>query len=303
MVSAIVPVFNAENTLVRAVDSILIQPEVDELILVEDGSTDRSLELCRLLESRHRKIKVLQHPRGGNRGAPESRNLGLSFAKNEWIQFMDADDQLLPGKISDQLSRVKDGVDLILGKVIYINQDGSESLINPFKDVWSGLIATRLGYTSSILWRKSAVIKAGGWDVNLLNIQEYNLIFSMLKLGSKVNYSNLGLTRVYFLANSITNSSEVVKEKRDHYFKFREEIRNYLIEKKQFTLKRRHHFNSVSGLMLKYHQPEFKVNLDRFYFWLYSKVRSIKKTSRSLKIGISGVLILLFISILIKMIL
>lgn len=276
-------------------ESLISQPEIDEIFLVEDGSEDSSLQVCLNLANKYPSIKVLQHPGGINKGAPESRNLGLRSAKNEWIQFMDADDELLPGKIKDQVKLIRGKEDLIVGMFYYIHQNGTTSLTKPMQDPWSGLIATRLGYTSSNLWRKDSVIQAGGWEPSLINIQEYNLIFSMLKLGAIIKYSEKALTKIYFQEDSIGNSSQNESEKRDHYFSFREKVKSYLISNDQYTLRRRHHFNCASGLMLKYHQPDFEIKYDKTYFLLYFGLRSLKNNYRSFLIGITGGILILFL--------
>lgn len=280
-------------------DSLLHQPEIDEIFLVEDGSEDNSLQVCRKLAEKHPHINVLQHPDGLNKGAPESRNLGLQASKNEWIQFMDADDELLPGKIAGQVALLTGEEELIVGQFYYIDIEGNSTLFTPMRDVWSGLIATRLGYTSSNLWRKSALIRAGEWDPNLINIQEYNLIFSMLKSGARIKFSDQALTKIYFQPDSIRNSPKKETEKRDHYFVFRENIRTYLIENNMFTLRRRHYFHSITGLMLRYHRPDFKVHLNNTYYSIYSSIRDLKKNTNKIKIAISGGVILLFITYLI----
>ncbi|MCX2743396.1 glycosyltransferase family 2 protein [Mangrovivirga sp. M17] len=100
-VSVIIPVFNASLYLTRAVESVLIQPEVDEIILVEDDSTDDSLVICQMLASKYDKIKLFRHKDGVNKGAGASRNLGLLNATNEYIAFLDADDYYLPERFFD----------------------------------------------------------------------------------------------------------------------------------------------------------------------------------------------------------
>lgn len=117
-VSAIVPVYNAESTLLRAVNSLLSQPEINEIILVEDGSKDESLELCKMLASKYDNIQLFTHPDGKNKGAPASRNLGLTKITNTWVQFMDADDELLPGKIESQLQKVDLNTSLVVGQFL-----------------------------------------------------------------------------------------------------------------------------------------------------------------------------------------
>lgn len=91
-ISVIIPVYNAENQIKDAVDSVLFQKYVSEIILVEDGSKDNSYRLCKEIESRHDIVKVYRHPGGENMGAGPSRNLGAQVAKSEFIAFLDADD-------------------------------------------------------------------------------------------------------------------------------------------------------------------------------------------------------------------
>ena len=89
-VSVIVPVYNVEKWLRKCVDSILSQTYVDfELILINDGSKDRSLEICREYELTDDRVKVIDGP---NRGSSAARNTGLEQAKGQWIIFCDSDD-------------------------------------------------------------------------------------------------------------------------------------------------------------------------------------------------------------------
>lgn len=96
--SVVVPVYNAAAFLHQAVDSALAQPEVREVILVEDCSPDDSLAVCRELEKVHDQVKLLQHPGGVNRGAGPSRNLGITNSICPYIAFLDADDFYLSGR-------------------------------------------------------------------------------------------------------------------------------------------------------------------------------------------------------------
>lgn len=90
LLSIIVPVYNAEKFLQKCVDSLLGQSyENTEIILVNDGSKDKSLELCYALSKNDKRIKVFDKPNGG---AASARNLGLKEATGEYIGFCDADD-------------------------------------------------------------------------------------------------------------------------------------------------------------------------------------------------------------------
>jgi len=97
-ISVVIPVFNAAPYLGKAVESALMQPEVSEVLLVEDGSSDNSLEICKLITEKNNKVKLLLHENNANKGAGESRNLGIQQAKGDFIAFLDADDYYLPGR-------------------------------------------------------------------------------------------------------------------------------------------------------------------------------------------------------------
>jgi len=101
-VSVIMPVFNAEKTLARAVASVQAQDYPDwELLLIEDGSRDRSAEICAGLAVADPRILYLQQPQ--NSGAAAARNAGMARAHGRYLAFLDADDEWLPQKLSSQL--------------------------------------------------------------------------------------------------------------------------------------------------------------------------------------------------------
>lgn len=91
-ISIIIPVYNAEATLNKCVDSILMQPFADfEVILVDDGSKDRSLQICEEYARRDSRVTVIHKENGG---VSSARNAALEIAKGERILFLDADDYL-----------------------------------------------------------------------------------------------------------------------------------------------------------------------------------------------------------------
>jgi glycosyltransferase involved in cell wall biosynthesis len=99
-VSIIMPVYNAEAYLRKAVESAVYLDEVGEIILVEDQSPDNALALALTLEQEFDKVSVYQHPDRGNHGAGASRNLGIEKARCEYIAFLDADDYYLPNRFT-----------------------------------------------------------------------------------------------------------------------------------------------------------------------------------------------------------
>ena len=93
-VSIITPVYNSEKYLPVFFDSLLNQTFSDfEIIMVDDGSTDSSLENCLEYANKDKRIRVFSQ---GNSGVSASRNKGLDEANAEWVCFIDSDDYVLP---------------------------------------------------------------------------------------------------------------------------------------------------------------------------------------------------------------
>ena len=89
-ISVIVPVYNSEKTLRRCVGSLLDQSYADfEIILVDDGSTDSSKEICDVFSAKDSRVKVLHKPNGG---VSSARNAGLDFSSGTYVAFCDSDD-------------------------------------------------------------------------------------------------------------------------------------------------------------------------------------------------------------------
>ncbi len=112
LISVIMPVYNAESTLRRAVDSILRQTFTDfELILVNDGSKDSSLSICKEYAQANKNIKVIDKPNGG---ASSARNAALDVVLGEWITFCDSDDFVDPDWLENFVAGGLDKYSLIL---------------------------------------------------------------------------------------------------------------------------------------------------------------------------------------------
>lgn len=111
-VSVIVPVYNAENYLGYSVKCIREQsyPNI-EIILIDDGSNDRSPLICDQLSSEDSRIRVVHQSNGG---PGKARNTGVEVAKGEWILFIDADDKIGKDYIRDLVEGVQDGVELVM---------------------------------------------------------------------------------------------------------------------------------------------------------------------------------------------
>ena len=103
-VSLVVPSFNSEATLLRAVSSALGSKGLRELIIVDDQSTDRSLAIALDLAAQDGRIRVLQA--SNNMGPGAARNLGANSAQGQYLSFLDADDEILGVFFADALAMI-----------------------------------------------------------------------------------------------------------------------------------------------------------------------------------------------------
>ena len=112
MISVIVPIYNEEARLSRCVDWILRSGYPDfELLLVDDGSTDRSPELCRACCQRDSRIRWIRQER---QGVSAARNRGIVASRGEWIVFVDADDLVSPDFLGLVAREAREGRSLLL---------------------------------------------------------------------------------------------------------------------------------------------------------------------------------------------
>lgn len=121
-ISIIVPVYNVEKYLRRCIDSILAQTFTNfELLLIDDGSTDKSGEICDEYVKRDNRIKVFHKENGG---VSSARNVGLDHMIGKWVCFCDSDDYVLPSWLKNLCPN--NNSDLIISGFIAKNNNGLE---------------------------------------------------------------------------------------------------------------------------------------------------------------------------------
>lgn len=123
MISIIVPVYNTAKYLSECLDSILNQTYADiEVILVDDGSTDNSLEICQDYQKKDERVQVYHQE---NSGVSAARNFGLDCARGEYISFCDSDDKIAPELYQILYSTMqKYDVDRVVSGYTYLFDDG-----------------------------------------------------------------------------------------------------------------------------------------------------------------------------------
>ena len=181
-----IPCFNAVQWIAQCVQSALDQTWADkETIVVDDGSTDGSLAVLENFGDNIRLIRT-EH-RGGN----HARNAALHAATGEWIQFLDADDFLLPEKIARQLAEAANAdADCIFSPVLF-DQDGRRTAqeIDATRDPTTLWLAWQLPQTGGNLWRRSALEKIGGWNEAMPCLQDCELHLRAIQAGLRFHFA------------------------------------------------------------------------------------------------------------------
>lgn len=119
-ISIVVPVYNSQTKIVSCIESILNQSYTDfELILVNDGSTDKSGMLCNEYTLKDSRVKIFHKM---NEGVSKARNFGIQNAKGEWVTFIDSDDRIEKNYLLNMIGvdQLKDD-DIVLTGVKYID--------------------------------------------------------------------------------------------------------------------------------------------------------------------------------------
>lgn len=186
-ISVVVPMYNAENTILNTLTSIIRQSGVDyikEIIVINDGSKDSSPEIVEKMAEDFPIIRLINKE---NEGVSRARNLGMEMATGEWIAFCDADDLWVPEKTELQANIIDSyNVDLIGGN--YLDKD-LKVLFKEIKELHKAttkeLCIKMFPQTSTILMKRKIFEKIGGFDETMSHYEDGDYL---LKIVGKYNY-------------------------------------------------------------------------------------------------------------------
>jgi glycosyltransferase involved in cell wall biosynthesis len=205
----IIPCHNAERWVREAVDSCLSQTyQPIEIVVVDDGSSDASLAVLRSYGT------AISLHSGPNRGGSHARNYGFALSGGEYIQFLDADDYLLPEKIGRQVTFLEQtGADLVYGdwRHRFEHPDGhstlgDEHIAGEQTDVLESLLAGWWTANMTLLVRRHVVDLSGGWDETLEVAQDRDFFLGVSMLGVDIRYQ-AGCHSVYRRYGDVTVST------------------------------------------------------------------------------------------------
>ncbi|MBD3843646.1 MAG: glycosyltransferase, partial [Campylobacterales bacterium] len=236
LVSIIIPIYNVENYLNTCIESVIKQTNQDfELILINDGSTDKSGEICEEYHSKLEKVKIIHLK---NSGVSSARNTGIASANGKWILFLDGDDTLNTETVNiiERINGSEPNVNMILGSFYYRRESGITSADN-IDLVISGVKAC-LEYG---LWRTK--ICMGSFAVKSEIIRKNNLSFNTgTRYGEDVEFINYCLlnsnqikkSSYHFFYYNINNTSAITKISFDRYHCYEARLRTLQYIEKKF---------------------------------------------------------------------
>ncbi|NNC50245.1 MAG: glycosyltransferase family 2 protein [Flaviramulus sp.] len=196
-ISVVIPVYNCEQYIEKAVASALQQPEVLEVVVVNDGSIDKTQEILTRLVTKHQKLKVFNHPNNLNKGRSASRNLGIKKASGNYIAFLDADDYYLPNRFSNdkvlfEQSEDIDGIYNAIGTHLYREIEYQEEkqllsklftinkVVEPY-DLFDTIMSGNYGYFSidGMTLKRTIVENIGGFNESLVVAEDTDFILKL----------------------------------------------------------------------------------------------------------------------------
>lgn len=181
-ISVVIPAYNAQSTIIRAIDSVRSQDTGDrtlEIIIVDDGSQDATASLLASYASHSGgQIKLLRQK---NAGPAAARNAGVASAHGQYITFLDADDQWLPGKLRTQAELLDRNPEVAL-VCTPMNGQRFRTRSPILRISFGSLLLSNRVYTSSVMVRKSAFLSAGAFNPARRLSEDYEV---WLKIAAK----------------------------------------------------------------------------------------------------------------------
>lgn len=205
-VTVLMSAYNTDKYIAEAIESVLAQTMPDfEFLIIDDGSTDRTLEVIQSFTDE--RIKLVSRP---NKGLVASLNEGLQLASAALIARFDADDVCYPDRLEKQLAFMQANKDYVLvgGEADYMDEHGTELFRYTFTNYEDADIRAT-GFRncpvihSTVMYVKSAVLEAGGYDPRAVTFEDHLLWHKLSEYGKMKNLA-LPLIKVRFNPDSVT---------------------------------------------------------------------------------------------------
>jgi glycosyltransferase involved in cell wall biosynthesis len=197
LVSVVMPIYNREAYLSEAIQSIVAQSYTNwELILIDDGSTDHSLEIANQWKKSDSRIQLLCNET--NLGISASRNHGIAESHGEYIAFLDSDDIAEWTRIEQQVDLIESGFDMVGSSVTFIDENnaviGEERVATNQKDIQYKMQFTLPLPNPTLLARKAVFIQVGGYRFSCA--EDYDFFLRAFDWGFKFTNLSAPLVRM-----------------------------------------------------------------------------------------------------------
>jgi glycosyltransferase involved in cell wall biosynthesis len=210
LISVVIPCFNAERTLGRAIASVRQQtyPTI-EIIAIDDGSRDGTPALLR--EEAARGVVVISQPNGG---VPVARNTGIAAARGDFIAFLDSDDEWHPDKLERQMQVLRGQSEMVLIGcwVEAVIPDGSRRKVNATREppqgreAWRAMLHHSFYNPTALIVSTETARKIGGFDTTLLAGHEDQDFCIRIALEGKVGFVDAVLATMYDQPDSLSRT-------------------------------------------------------------------------------------------------
>ena len=216
LISVIMSVYNCEKYISQSIESILNQSYSNfEFIIINDGSTDNSLEIIKKYQHKNSQITLIDQT---NIGLTKSLNKGINVAKGDYIARMDADDICLSDRFMNFINYYKTNQNLMIytTPAITIDSFGNSIIKIPSYLRRNGFNERMLDYTCSLIHGtliiNSKLLKKFKYDESYRYAQEFNLYHRLLSKGYKINYDKNNITyRLRIHDNQVTNTNSTAQ--------------------------------------------------------------------------------------------
>jgi glycosyltransferase involved in cell wall biosynthesis len=214
-ISVVIPAYNSAAYIKRSVDSVLAQTlKPDEIIVVDDGSTDNTADIVSQYGS---KVTLIQQK---NAGPSTARNTGIKAATGEWIAFLDADDEWLPEKLQLQIENLQRNPQLVWTTANFYRSLENENRRMPqiqsakakkmlegknyIEDYFSAYRAGIIGCTDTMVVKKSVLIEAGFFREQLNKAEDLDLWWRIAIRQPKIGYITQPIACYYMNLSNIS---------------------------------------------------------------------------------------------------
>lgn len=196
-VTVLVPVYNRERFVAAAIESVLGQEFGDfELLLVDDGSTDRTAEILRAFAAKDDRIRIVTSET--NEGIPRALNRGLDHARGAYIARLDSDDLMMPGRLTAQVEVLDRDRDVVLVSTAYDIIDEHGAYLGRFDETLpSEVIRYLLGFTNIIGGGGQVMFRNDGtrYSIEFPSSEDYDLWVRLSQRGRIVALPIIGMTK------------------------------------------------------------------------------------------------------------